>query len=106
MGVYMSGNAARHMDSHTQLTEEELRKALWSDFVVMQQAEALIFAGRVSGFSGTAASMGLMPASKVMVVAGGAGEALEPPLQASLRGGGEAVRVALSVIRCMVPLRA
>mmetsp|Transcript_148484 Transcript_148484/g.377713 ORF Transcript_148484/g.377713 Transcript_148484/m.377713 type:complete len:407 (+) Transcript_148484:51-1271(+) len=80
MGVYVSGARARHIDhDHTKLTEQGFRTALWSDFVLLQQAEALIFAGRISGFSGAAASMGLVPASKLRKVVGSDGEISWPP---------------------------
>jgi len=70
--VLTSRAQARHIDhDHNLLSAPAFRAALWSDFLVLQQASTLIRSGsRVSGFSGVAASMGFMPVDKMWRVSG------------------------------------
>eukprot|EP00928_Gymnodinium_smaydae_P086396 TRINITY_DN7047_c1_g6_i1.p1 TRINITY_DN7047_c1_g6~~TRINITY_DN7047_c1_g6_i1.p1 ORF type:complete len:418 (-),score=32.91 TRINITY_DN7047_c1_g6_i1:246-1418(-) len=69
MRIFVSGSEARHIDhDHKTLTSTEFSAAVLSDFAVLQQAKALIWAGRPSGFSEIAVSMGLMPKDKMFEV--------------------------------------
>jgi len=71
--VFTANGEARHVDhDHSKLNPSQFESALWSDFLVMQQAESLIIAGvRNSGFSTGAASMGFMPEDKILYSAKG-----------------------------------
>lgn len=61
---------ARHVDhDHKSLSMAQFHSAILGDFNVMQDADAVVFAGeRVSGFAYMAASIGLVPGGRFMKV--------------------------------------
>lgn len=67
--VLTSRRQARHIDfDHQNLSSRALRGALWSDFVMLQHADSLVF-GTFEGFSGfakIASSMGLLSSDELM----------------------------------------
>jgi len=67
VNVNVANAPARHVDhDHARVSEEELRRSLWSDFIVLQQASGIVFVNGSSGFSRSAASIAFMPADRIM----------------------------------------